>query len=240
MITIGICDDDKIITSKIENMLLQIGKIKGIEIDIKVFFDGYALEKTFLLGTQYDLIYLEIMINKINGIEIAKNIRKMDQDVLIIYVSGYENRLKELFEVEPFRFISKPIDTNIFGKYFMKAYERICSYASYYEFQYKRVISRVLIRDIIYFESNGRTINIILANGKKERFNAKLNDVENDLQICRIDFIRIHQSYLINYRYVQKMAKTLVKMANNEVLPISKDKQKEIKTRYCMLSSVHH
>jgi DNA-binding LytR/AlgR family response regulator len=235
MIRIAICDDEIMMTSKIEAMLIQLSESNGIELDIDVFFDGETLEKSIRQEQRFDLIYLDIEMKAVDGIEAAKNIRKMDRNVIIIYISNYESYLKELFEVEAFRFISKPINKAMFENYFLKAYERLCSYASYYEFQYKRELYKILLGDIIYFESKGRTINIVLADGKVEKFNGKLNDVEQELKSCKIGFLRIHQSYLISYYFIKSMTKTHVKLFNGSVLQISEERQKDIRKKYCKL-----
>lgn len=234
MIKIAICDDESIFTANMEDMLIKIGKKNTIEIDINVFFDGSTLEKSFLRGERFDLIYLDIEMKTINGIEAAKNIRGIDQDVLIIYVSGYENHMKELFEVDAFRFISKPIDSVIFENYFIKAYERLCACATYFEFQYNREITKILIGDIIYFESHGRTINISLVNGE-EKYNGKINDIEKTLKKCKIAFLRIHQSYLVSYKFIKCMSMTNVTLLNGRILQISEDRQKAIRKQYCSL-----
>ncbi len=235
MIRVAICDDEIMITSKIEEMLLQISKDNKIEVDIDVFFDGETLEKSINQEQRFDLIYLDIEMKNVDGIEAAKNIRKIDRNVIIIYISNYESYLKELFEVEAFRFISKPIDKAIFENYFLKAYERLCSFASYYEFQYKRELYKILLGDIVYFESKGRAINIILADGRTEKFNGKLNEVEQELRNSKIGFLRIHQSYLISYHFIKSMAKTHVKLSDDLVLQISEDRQKDIRKQYCKL-----
>ena len=174
-------------------------------------------------------------MKNIDGIETAKNIRKIDQNVIIIYISNYESYLKELFEVEAFRFISKPINKTIFENYFLKSYERLCSFASYFEYKYKRELFKIMIGEIIYFESNGRSISIILADGRNEKFNGKLNDVEKDLKNSKIGFLRIHQSYLISYHFIKSITKTHVKLLNDLVLQISEDRQKNIRKQYFML-----
>ena len=109
MIKIAICDDDKIVASNIENLLLKISK--DSELDIDIFYDGDTLVQ---IKINYDLIYLDIEMARKDGIEAAKNIRKIDDNVLIVYVTGYESFAKEAFEVSAFRFITKPIDERIF------------------------------------------------------------------------------------------------------------------------------
>lgn len=232
MIKIALCDDEVSITTEIENLLVDIQKQERIVMDINVFFDGTLLEKNILSGERYDLIYLDIEMRNSSGIETARKIRLKDPNVLIIYVSGYEDHMQELFEVEAFRFIGKPIKKSVFYSYFMKANERLSSCAAYFEFKFDKVVSKVLIGDIIYFESKGRAITIYLTNGE-EKFYGKLNDLERELENCKITFFRIHQSYLVSYKFIKSMTKTQVKLMNGKILQVSEEKQKESRRKYC-------
>ena len=109
MINIAICDDDVAMTATIEKMLYVIAKEQNIKISSAVFFDGSTLVANIRQGVCYDLIYLDIEMHNVNGINAAELIRNMEIPALIIYVSSYEKYLKELFSTEPFRFLSKPI-----------------------------------------------------------------------------------------------------------------------------------
>ena len=125
MINIGICDDDLIFASKIETMLMKISRSQLIEMNLEVYSDGYELWRDIQLGNMFDLLYLDIEMVKVNGIDVARKIRQKDMDVILIYISSYENYFIQLFEVEPFRFIKKPVNNEIFYSYFNKAYDRI-------------------------------------------------------------------------------------------------------------------
>lgn len=109
MLRIAICDDDKILVTQIEEMLNRYLDKKMIDRYIDIFYDGASLERIYEKGDRFDIIYLDIEMSGKNGIEAAKSIRKLDRDVLLIYVSSYETYFMQLFEVEPFRFIKKPI-----------------------------------------------------------------------------------------------------------------------------------
>ena len=90
MLRIAICDDDVYLVANIEEMLCQYLKKNLIESDMEIFYDGITLEKKYECGERFDIIYLDIEMGGKNGIEVAKFIRKLDRDVLLIYVSSYE------------------------------------------------------------------------------------------------------------------------------------------------------
>ena len=124
MLRIAICDDDKILVTQIEEMLNRYLDKKMIDRYIDIFYDGASLERIYEKGDRFDIIYLDIEMSGKNGIEAAKSIRKLDRDVLLIYVSSYETYFMQLFEVEPFRFIKKPIKETEFEEVIDLAYER--------------------------------------------------------------------------------------------------------------------
>ena len=75
MIKVAICDDENMIASQIDNMILRICQKENISVETDVFYCGGSLEKEILLGTKYDLIYLDIRMKDGDGITTAKNIR---------------------------------------------------------------------------------------------------------------------------------------------------------------------
>lgn len=175
-------------TATIEEMLYKTAKEQGIKINCAVFFDGFTLVENIRQGTYYDLIYLDIEMRKVNGISAAELIRSMEIPALIVYVSSYEKYLKELFNTEPFRFLSKPIDGNRFRSVFMDAYKRIRQKSEYFSFTYNKEFIKVPLGRIYYFESCNRVIyihavrNVRAENTESDemeyRFYGKMNDVE--------------------------------------------------------------
>lgn len=238
MIKIAICDDDNIMLGIIEEMLHKISEKYAICIETDCFSHGEEFEvncmETAKKGT-YDLIYLDIQMKNMNGISMAKNIRKVDKYVLIIYVSAYKKYWQELFEVDADGFIHKPIDDTVFERYFLRAYEKICSNEIYFTCQYKQEDIKVQIGEIVYFESIGRKIHIHLTDDSEEIFNGKLDDVEQQIKEAKTPFLRIHQSFLVNYHQIRGCSKTQVRMKNSTTLSISDERQKIILKKYSLL-----
>lgn len=232
MIKIAICDDENRIVNQIEGIINKVCREEGIIANIDVFYSGELLEKEILMGTRYDLLYLDIQMKGEDGIDAARNIRKMDEDVMIIYVSGYDKYLMELFRLDVFSFIKKPIETDHFIKTFLDANSKICSKNIYFNYRYKTNEYKIPTKDIIYFDSSGRQITIHMKSGREEVYNGKLNDVENDLAGGKIPFLRTHQSYLVNYHLISSRSKTVVRLINEVEIPISEDRQKLFSREY--------
>lgn len=235
MLKIAVCDDEKIIAGQIEGMLLTLCGRKGIVVDIEVFYDGITLEHSILTGTRYDLLYLDIQMKDENGITAAGNIRKCDENMLIIFVSGYDRYLMDLFRLDVFAFIRKPVDSSCFSETFMEAYRKICSKKFYFTFRYKSEEFKIPCSEILYFESAGRQIKVNLCNGNTEIFNGKLSEVEEKLSEGKVPFLRIHQSYLVNYHLIKSRTKSQVTLVNGTKLTISEDRQKNFSREYAKL-----
>ena len=232
MIQIAVCDDENVVINQIESLLLLICNRKGMKADIDAFNSGNTLEKEIISGTRYDLIFLDIQMDNGDGITVAKNIRKVDENALLIYVSGYDKYLMELFRLDVFGFVKKPIDEMVFENLFLEAYQKICSKNFYYSFRYKSQEFKILCRDILYFESSGRQVKVHCNDGTLKVFNGKLSDVEAEIQKGKNPFLRIHQSYLVNYFLIRSRSKKEIVLVNDERLSISEDRQKNFSLEY--------
>lgn len=232
MVKIAICDDETIIAGRIETMLLEICQRRGIAVDTEVFFSGEELEREFQKKDRYDLLYLDIQMKGENGIEAAKNIRKIDENVLFIFVSGYDKYLMELFRLDVFSFIKKPVDEAEFEKTFLEAIKKISSKNFYFTYRYKSEEHKVPCYEIMFLESCGRQLQVHLRNGEIEIFNGKLNDAEKQLAGGKVPFLRIHQSFLVNYHLIKSRSKSEVTLVNGRKLSISEDRQKKFSWDY--------
>ena len=235
MLKIAVCDDEKVITGQIESMLLTLCGQEGIAVDIEVFYDGSTLERSIQEGARYDLLYLDIQMKDENGITAAGNIRKSDENMLIIFVSGYDKYLMDLFRLDVFAFIRKPIDKGYFSDTFMEAHRKICSKKFYFTFRYKSEEFKIPCSEILYFESAGRQIKVNLYDGNTETFNGKLSEVEEKLSEGKVPFLRIHQSYLVNYHLIKSRTKSQVTLVNGMKLTVSEDRQKNFSREYARL-----
>lgn len=235
MIRVAICDDEEMIVSQIETILFDICSKENIQIEVDGFYSGYALEKEILSGTAYDILYLDIHMKNGNGITAAENIRKVDDNVLIIYVSGYDKYLMQLFRLDVFAFVKKPIDVISFTKTFLQANQKVGSRITYFTYHYRSQEYKVLCNSILYFESNGRKIIVHMKNGEDVFYNGKLSDVEKQLSSGKIPFLRIHQSFLVNYHNIKCRSRSDVTLVNGTLLPISEDRKKEFGRQYSNL-----
>lgn len=236
MINVAICDDEISITSRIENQLRDIANKNFIEIDTEVFWDGSKLVEAIKNYEYFDIIFMDIEMDQDNGITVAHKIRKFDKRVLIVYVTSHENYMKASFDVRPFRFLVKPVDQKELETCFLAAYDDINSADSYFRYVYQRINYKILIGDILYFESNKRKVYVITTKGTYELY-GKLNEIEACLKESKANFLRVHQSFLVNYKHVECLGYDFVVLDNKKRISISEERRKKISEQYCTMEA---
>lgn len=233
MIKIAICDDDIETTSNIEDIMYIYANQHNIDISCDIFFDGQEMVQYIEeQNLKYDVIFLDIEMKYLNGMEAARKIRENDKMVILIFVTSHSDYAIEAYDVHPFQFIVKPIDERIVNKYFQQASELITAGDGYFEYSYNKEYYRLLLQDIVYFESDRRKICIYLKDGSYRQYYDKISNIEKKLKDSKLDFWRIHQSILVNSRYIFRKAFDHIELQNGQKLSISEGKRKELNLRY--------
>lgn len=232
MIKIAICEDENLIINQIENYIHNYCTIVNISVEIDVFYCKKTMEKEIESGGKYDLIYLDVQMSDPEGIFIAEKIRNINEETLVICISECNRCLIKMLQLNIFAFIKKPIDEDTFSKIFWQAYHKICNKLIYFVFQYRKEEYKISCRSILFFESCGRKINIHIHTEEIEVFNGKLSEVEKKLSEGTIPFMRIHQSYLVNYYFIKSKSRTKVTLINGITLPISEERYNNFNKQY--------
>ena len=239
MLDIAICDGKLAMTDGLETTLEKIAQKKIIPMDIEVFLSGKELITYVENGTYFDIVFLNIDMTREDGIAVAKKIREKDKNVLIIYVTSHITYIQQVFPAPPFQFLIKPVDDKLMEQCLLQAYKELGDRDSYFRYTYERIHYKILMKDILYFESRKRKIYIVTKK-KEYEFYGKLKDVEMLMRSGKMMFLRIHQSFLVNYRHVEVMAYDYVVMDNGKRLGISQERRKQISKQYGVMEEIFH
>lgn len=227
---IAICDDEKTVCTDLEMKLLKIGEELSLTLDIEPWYTGERLCDFLDKGNRFDIIFLDIELICLDGIDVGHHIRNELEDIRtqIIYISSKTNYALRLFDSQPFDFLVKPIEEKKLF-YIIKKISKLIDDNGNRIFEYccGRELCRIDYDDIIYFKSEGHKIVIILMHGKDE-FYGKLNDIA---VIAPSQFLQIHKSYLVNKLYVRKYTFGQMELVTGDLLNISKAFQKEVRNK---------
>lgn len=236
MINIAICDDDTMICSELENILLEYEKKNFVKFDIDIFYSSYDFLKSIKNEKSYDILFLDIEIDKMSGIDIGDVIRNELKNyyMKIIYISHFDKYAMRLFDLSPSNFLIKPIDKNKIEKNLSNILNIIGIELEIFNFKtLNGDIVKIPIKDIFYFEIIKSTKNIkIIANNVEKTFLGTLNEVHK--RVGKDKFIRVNKSIIVNSKHIKIFNPKELKivLVNNKELMISRLRLKEIKEEY--------
>lgn len=229
MYRIGICDDDKILCSLLEEQLQALSADILVKFDIEVWYSGESLEEDLRKGARLDLLFLDIELLEKNGIETGAFIRDEmgDTETHIVYISAKQGYAMELFKMQPLDFLVKPISPKKLREVLERSMKRKKYAKSCFAYQKGGQLFRIPVKDIVYFMSMDKKILIIKKDGQEE-FYGKLKTIMEQLPG---DFLMIHQSYVIHQPFVMEYSYESIKMMNGDVLSVSKPYRKEVRAK---------
>jgi len=228
MTHIAICDDDKTLCSKIESFILEYDKTSLFDIDVEVFYSGEDLCRHCKLEHEFDLIFLDIMMTEMSGIDVGNLIRKdmENKKVPIVYMSTSDWFAKDFSRIQPFRFFKKPLTNKDIKECLDEYIEDYIDDGTYFEFNVGKKTRRVAVSSILYFESSNKKVAIRTTQGDVE-FYGKLSDIKKELFAKA--FLTVHKSFLVNSKQISEYSFEYLVMKNGVRLDISRSNQKAIR-----------
>lgn len=222
MIRIAICDDDESVCEKIESLILAYAERMSIRVETYVFYLALNLLDNIKNQGSYDLIFLDIEMNKMNGIEFGTILRNElnDDETRIVYVSWTKNYAMNLFKIRPYDYLIKPVEDHKqeIEQMIEKVNQDVAANQMYYLYNLGKSFEKVKFSDIYFFQSENRVVSIHLKDSII-RIYQKLDAIETSIK--HNNFLRIHKSYLINTNKVKKYEPKEVTMDNGIKLSIS-------------------
>ena len=222
---VAICDDEGVFRQELHKVLLNFKYDKRICIDIYEFENGENLIQS---ETVFDIVFLDYQMPGMDGMETARVLRARNSICSIIFITAYPEFVLESYEVQPFRFMIKPIET-------AKINEALDNYIRQQKLLYPLVIiedgeqKTINAQDIIYLEGDGKYC-YVRTNEETIHSSKTLAQVYKLLpQHC---FYRIHKSYVINMYFIASIKGNTVTFTNGEMAIIGRNRIAEFKKVY--------
>ncbi|MBQ4366429.1 MAG: response regulator transcription factor [Clostridia bacterium] len=219
---IAICDDEAFENETLRRLIGQYAALKDGEIRVDAFTEG----KTLLRQPRYDLYFLDYKMEEMDGIEVAKGLRKkFNNAVTICYLTNYDGAAEEIINnrIHADGFLKKPVDRDLLFEKLDLFYKM--SFFTRFELRKANSFETIYAQDIVYASADNKRVQLHLAD-RTETFNYLLRDLEKILQDCGL-FYRIHRSYIVNFMYVRRYDSTGVEMENGDKLPLKSHGFKE-------------
>ena len=200
--------------------------------------DDYESSRDFAQKIEkltYDIIFLDIDMPEINGFELAETLICVKPNITIVFISHLEHLVFRSFRFKPFGFVRKSnLEKDIY--YIIEEYKNeLIKTREIYFFKTSYEEGNVPISDIVYFESMGHDIHMQTIDNKyklKREREKELSMKKLCEQFEKKGFIRIHKSFLVNFRYIYKINKNSVELKEGKPIDINPHKVKEIRDKF--------
>lgn len=233
MISIALCDNEDIYLNFYEDKIKSYAKKFNLLLETIRFSSGESL--LFYLNdhpNKFQLIYLDIMMGKLNGIETALEIRKFNPHAKIIFLTSSESFVFTAFDAQATHYLLKDIHDDKFETVLQSTLKHIEAEQTTDLFKIKQQQDEIIVpyNQITYFESYKRQILTYLSNDRMIEFYYKFSTLVSEL--VNKPFIQIHRSYIVNLQYIHKLTKTEITLKTGQILPVSRDLYQAVKTTY--------
>lgn len=224
MLRIAICDDEGHARDSLRLMLERL--LHNGDGEVVYEFSGGKSAVSWITKHrgELDLLFLDIEMKELSGMEAARLIRRHDNDLLLVFVTGYADYVFVGYSVQALDYLIKPVKEEKLRQVLDRAKLVLEKKApQIFQFQNSEGIYRINKGDILYFQSEKRVLRLITQD-KEYTFYAKLDEVEQELAS---GFIRIHQRYLVRNAAIIKLEKNTITIGNTS-LPVSRSLQKGV------------
>ncbi|HAX72191.1 MAG TPA: hypothetical protein DCY20_01565 [Firmicutes bacterium] len=231
MLRIAICDDESLYIQQLSTLIKHILSTQSQPVEIKTYVSGLNLMAFISENpTYFDLIFLDNLMPQVNGINVAKTIRLYNKTVPLIFVTTTKEYAFDSYQVKASHYLLKPVSEKelnlVLTDYLLNAKSKNDATLTV---TLQHEIHTLTINQVYYFESKLRKIT---AHTLAENivFYEKLSNLET--QLPNHQFIRTHQSYLVNMTYIKSIKNGFLILSNLEEIPISKKYQTTVKEAF--------
>lgn len=229
-----ICDDDTRFAQQLSAQIRQILQQQGQQAQIHTF--QYAEEIPPELLEACDIAFLDIDFSgkQYTGIDIARILRQKQKNAVILFVTNYPEYAPEGYEVQAFRYLLKSAVHEKLPAYLAQALSQLETVNQTLQVNIAGETVRIPIADIAYVEAQLHEVEVFLLNGRRKsyRFYSSISTLEETL--APQGFLRIHKSYLVNMRHIQKFQCKEAALTDGTKLRVSEKNYAQQKKQYLL------
>jgi DNA-binding LytR/AlgR family response regulator len=224
---IAICDDEKNVCSRLEELIYKFFKDRSERCEVEVWYDSDSL--CHQIGEYNpDILFLDIELPNNNGVYVGKFIRNTLQNDLmnIVYISHNTSYALELFQIHPYDFLVKPVDAQTLFATLSNVLKLEEIQNKEFRYTFNKVSYSVPYGKIVYFASKNKTVFIYRQDGEVLSYYGKLRDILDDLPS---QFVCIGKSYVINIKYLSAWKSDSVVLEDGTILGIAQSRRADFK-----------
>lgn len=228
---IAICDDDEQELSYLLELITKYQLNCGKNVDCCSFQNSTDF-LCGLKGGEYDLVLLDASMPGSGGVQAARELRELDRNVEIIFISSSSESAVESYSVGAYYYLLKPVDADSLFPLLDSVGSRLFEREGQgFVLKSRKGVARVSFTQLEFVEVINKTVSFHLLDGAVYEVTAALADFEEKL-LGRPEFLKTHRSYLVNLNYIQSVGINCVVTKNGHDIPVSRHRRNEVQDAY--------
>ena len=221
MIKIAIVEDEAAVRDQLNDYVRRYTRQYGTEFEVTCFTDGDEILENY--RPAFDMIFLDVEMKRLNGMETAQRIRELDNDVLLVFITNMAQYAIKGYEVGALNYVLKPVPYFAFSQQLQKAEEKLRRRARHYlAVPVEGGLRRLDTAQIYYMESEGHRVHFYTEEGE---FSAPGALKTFEEKLADLPFARCNSGYLVNLAQVKSVQQGLAQVGPYE-LQVSRPKRK--------------
>lgn len=214
---IAICDDEPAQIEYLTSLAAAWGRRRGASLCIRPFPSAEAFLFAYAQEKDFDLLLLDIEMGRMNGVELARTVRRENKEIQLLFITGYLEYIRDGYDVEALHYLLKPVTEEKLFPVLERAAERLKDRRKCIFLDQGDETVRLPLYEIRYLEVRQNYVTV----HAREEYTVKrtLRELETELDDS---FFRTGRSYIVNLRFVKRIARTEVRLADDTVIPLSR------------------
>ena len=217
-IKIAVCDDEHEQAEYIKMLVNKWAGEQNIEISIEMFGSAENFKAARNESESFDILLLDIQMGGQNGVELAKDLRKTDDKLIIVFITALPDFIQEGYDVSALHYLMKPINTEKLYAVLNRAFLSLTKNSNAVFLPADGGDMKVLLDDVIYIESFNHFLEI---KTMQEKITVKMPLYELESKLGG-NFMRCHRCCIVNLKYVKKITRTEITLDSGETIPLSR------------------
>ena len=230
MLQIAICDDEQFYREKIRRLLTDYLEKRDLGSSISFFTSGEEFLSQSENNVKYDIVFMDISMDELNGIETAMQMRAFHSDTFLVFVTAFIDYALEGYKANAIRYLMKDTLDVAMGECMDAILQKMRT--SQVTFSFIEGERKLYTDNIIYIESSRHKSVFYYMKSEMTHYQiySRLDAVEQELSGC--GFLRIHKSYLVNCKYIYAIEKGQCILDDGKKILLSRHRAEEVKAAF--------